>query len=76
MNPMSVRVLIQRLAHGEGLDLPHYATEHAAERPCASAAEQREREGGKGDGNGKCATDSQERRSDEEHDAPAFAQHV
>ena len=30
MNRMSVRVLIQRLPHGEGLDLPHYATEHAA----------------------------------------------
>jgi dUTP pyrophosphatase len=30
MNPMSVRVLIQRLPHGEGLDLPHYATAHAA----------------------------------------------
>jgi len=30
MNRMPVRVLIQRLPHGEGLDLPHYATEHAA----------------------------------------------
>lgn len=30
MNRTPVRVLIQRLPHGEGLDLPHYATEHAA----------------------------------------------
>jgi dUTP pyrophosphatase len=39
MNAMPVRVLIQRLPHGDGLDLPHYASEHAAGMDLRAAVE-------------------------------------
>jgi dUTP pyrophosphatase len=39
MNAMPVRVLIQKLPHGEGLDLPHYASEHAAGMDLRAAVE-------------------------------------
>jgi dUTP diphosphatase len=39
MNAMPVRVLIQRLPHGEGLELPHYASAHAAGMDLRAAVE-------------------------------------
>lgn len=39
MNSMPVRVLIQRLPHSEGLELPHYATAHAAGMDLRAAIE-------------------------------------